>query len=285
MIELKTSKIGSFVASDLSNATGPAHVLAVFPRHIYLVMNRQDKDITMILSPLTEQESPLSIILEEWPDWSSLRAQQGYYRNNTLKLGRYNINISDADICPSSISAFSGNISYIKKNIKELTKHLKHRSIFLRDVLDPSPSSTLSVCDVHWLIEGIRLRDSGLLHRGAMELAGLGVGLTPAGDDFLCGIMLAAWFFAPKPRDLCLPLLRGAHGATTTLSFAFLNAAAAGHASFTWRYFLEKLKKPVENDALQQCLMSIIAHGATSGADTLAGFIWAIEHMKLSNNS
>ena len=57
-------------------------------------------------------------------------------------------------------------------------------------------------------------------------LAGLGDGLTPAGDDWLVGMMLWAWLAHAAPRRFCQVLSDAAVPRTTTLSAAFLQAAA-----------------------------------------------------------
>jgi hypothetical protein len=111
------------------------------------------------------------------------------------------------------------------------------------------------------------------LGAGAMRLAGLGGGLTPAGDDFLAGVMLWAWLAHPAPRRLCHQLVEIAAPRTTTLSAAFLGAAADGECSVAWHRLLVALGEGFE-DRLAAAVQDVLAHGATSGADMLAGFLW-----------
>jgi hypothetical protein len=113
------------------------------------------------------------------------------------------------------------------------------------------------------------------LQVGAAGLAGLGGGLTPAGDDFLAGAMLGAWLAHPAPGPLCRVLVEAAAPRTTTLSAAFLGAAARGECSAPWHALLTALRKGRESD-IETALQGVLAHGATSGADTLAGFLHLI---------
>ncbi len=76
--------------------------------------------------------------------------------------------------------------------------------------------------------------DPGQLEAGARQLAGLGSGLTPAGDDFLTGVMLWAWLAHPHPSSFCHLLAETAAPRTTILSAAWLRAAAAGQCSAPW---------------------------------------------------
>jgi hypothetical protein len=117
-------------------------------------------------------------------------------------------------------------------------------------------------------------RDAALLQAGAAQLAGLGGGLTPAGDDFLTGVMLWAWLAHPSPRSLCRLLVEAAAPRTTTLSAALLRAAARGECSVAWHTLLATLSEGSDAE-VAGAVREVLSHGATSGADALAGFLWA----------
>ncbi len=117
-----------------------------------------------------------------------------------------------------------------------------------------------------WAGDSVRLRE------GTGRLAGLGAGLTPSGDDLLVGVMLWAWLAHPTPAALGREIVAAAAGRTTVLSAAFLRAAARGECSDPWHALLETLATGQEITAATR---GILAHGATSGADALAGFLWA----------
>jgi hypothetical protein len=114
----------------------------------------------------------------------------------------------------------------------------------------------------------------GRLEEGVARLAGLGAGLTPGGDDFLCGAMLGAWIAHPTPAPLCHTIARLAAPRTTTLSHALLWAAAQGECSAAWHDLLEGLVQG-DDARIARGLQQMLDHGATSGADALAGFLWA----------
>jgi hypothetical protein len=116
--------------------------------------------------------------------------------------------------------------------------------------------------------------DQARLREGAAQLAGLGGGLTPGGDDFLCGAMLWAWLAHPAPRPFCRVIVETAAPRTTTLSAAFLQAAALGECRAAWHTLLEALAQG-DDSGVSQAARDVLAHGATSGADALAGFLWA----------
>ena len=116
--------------------------------------------------------------------------------------------------------------------------------------------------------------DLAQLQRAAKGLAGLGQGLTPAGDDFLCGLMLRAWLAHPAPREFCREIAQAAAPRTTTLSAAFLRAASRGECSAAWHELLYALACDAD-EGLDQAARNVLAYGETSGADTLAGFLYA----------
>jgi hypothetical protein len=120
---------------------------------------------------------------------------------------------------------------------------------------------------------GWELADTGLSQAAAGQLAGLGGGLTPAGDDFLAGVMLWAWLAHPSPADFCRSLSACAAPRTTTLAAAFLRAAARGECGVAWHHLLVVLAGGRE-DRLETAVEGVVARGHTSGADTLAGFLW-----------
>lgn len=73
---------------------------------------------------------------------------------------------------------------------------------------------------------------------GARSLKGLGYGLTPSGDDVLCGFMYALSCRTPKPQDVLDAILHASLG-NNPLSNHFLRCAHDGHyfqpfKSFAW---------------------------------------------------
>jgi hypothetical protein len=133
-----------------------------------------------------------------------------------------------------------------------------------------------------------RQSDLGQVVHHAGRLAGLGPGLTPAGDDWLAGWLVglraaAAIGAAPPPLPLDAvgrAVVDSARPRTSRLSLAFLQAAADGAVAETWHALLSAL--PDGDPALTRAAAAeIIRHGATSGADMLAGFLAAFAEENL----
>jgi hypothetical protein len=117
------------------------------------------------------------------------------------------------------------------------------------------------------------------IRENAALLAGLGPGLTPAGDDYLVGLMagLRVWPSSLNngglsPDDACQIILEATEDRTTLLSGAFLHSAKEGLFGENWHRLLAELARG-EAIGIQQAAKWILASGATSGADALAGFL------------
>ena len=109
--------------------------------------------------------------------------------------------------------------------------------------------------------------------RSASKLAGLGAGLTPAGDDFIMGVIYAASIIHPPEiaRVLAEEITDLTALLTTSLSAAWLRSAGRGEAGILWHKFFEALSSgdPMH---IQEAMDKILAVGETSGADAMAGF-------------
>lgn len=112
--------------------------------------------------------------------------------------------------------------------------------------------------------------------KGVNRLAGLGIGLTPAGDDFLLGVIYALWMnlTPPEAKAWSANIHRLAASRTTRLSAYWLEVASEGQASKPWHDFLEAIDK-MNDVRIRQTVSSLISYGHTSGFDALVGFILA----------
>jgi hypothetical protein len=123
-----------------------------------------------------------------------------------------------------------------------------------------------------------RSRDG--LRAGIRRLCGLGEGLTPQGDDWLAGWLLALRLADPPDADgwgveaLGGIVLDAAVTRTTLLSRAFLACAAAGESSERWHQLLRSMaENPTNEREIQRSTRSVLSQGATSGAAMLQGFL------------
>jgi hypothetical protein len=106
------------------------------------------------------------------------------------------------------------------------------------------------------------------------QLAGLGIGLTPAGDDVILGALYAGWLMHPCEVALVIAqkISEAASPLTTSLSAAWLRSAGKGEAGVLWHRLFRALIA-ADHARVEESLGEIRAVGETSGADALAGFL------------
>jgi len=112
-----------------------------------------------------------------------------------------------------------------------------------------------------------------------LALVGRGAGSTPAGDDFLIGMLAQAWASVGEQAPL-IGLLRALGerlpSLTTAASVSYLRAATCGEFGSQLTVLVRSLARVPCARALALAAR-VAGHGVSSGLDTLAGFIAASE--------
>ncbi len=112
-----------------------------------------------------------------------------------------------------------------------------------------------------------------------LKLVGLGSGLTPSGDDFLCGAaaaLYAAGLSETVFGEALLSGIRASLTATNDISAAFLAAAADGLASEAVCALFSHTKKT----GLPELISMFLAIGHSSGVDSLCGIDTVLHYIK-----
>lgn len=249
-----------------------ARVLAVFDRACDLVT--ADGDVMALVTPQIG-DGPLNVVVEAEPGGFAavepgMPARLG--DGGHLRIGGLEVILEGATVWeprPDWSALRAGRAAIVGSLPLLRTIALRHTPAVGRDGI-------LAYAAAREAAEALQAGwggDFARLQNGAIKLAGLGGGLTPAGDDFLTGAMLWAWLAHPVPLAFCHPLLAAAAPRTTTLSAAFLQAAAQGECNAAWHRLFAALEMGAE-DELAAAVREVLAYGATSGADALAGFLW-----------
>ncbi|MEG1491408.1 MAG: DUF2877 domain-containing protein [Oscillospiraceae bacterium] len=112
----------------------------------------------------------------------------------------------------------------------------------------------------------------------AADLLGLGEGLTPSGDDFLCGMLAATDMLGTKDAQLAraslVRELRPSLSKTNDISAAFLDCAING-------YFSNAVISLACGGNAQSVTNDFSKIGHSSGADTLSGIIFLIGSLSI----
>lgn len=141
-------------------------------------------------------------------------------------------------------------------------------------------STALTSCaqrGIQWMRQGVFQQNRALILQGTTLLAGLGPGLTPAGDDFLVGLLAAMWTGCKEghalwQQSVCAEIAATAATQTTRLSGAWLTCAGRGDFGVQWHALIDALNSH-DSRAVHHAGQTILNTGATSGADALCGFL------------
>jgi len=175
-------------------------------------------------------------------------------------------------------------------------QRIKENSATLRDFLGQSghPSSLRFL----WMNEALRFGGgqfdyavaqriwagaqalrAGQWIEGARSLRGVGIGLTPTGDDFLVGVMFGLHVAAratgadaqPVVDLMCDEALRG-----EPIINAMYQMARRARAFRSLKNLLAAIVLRGAQD-VASCAQSVFSIGETSGTDLVAGLVWAME--------
>jgi len=247
--------------------------MAVFEQACDLVTPNGDV-IALVTPPIGD--GPLNIVLEaESPKLAAASpGMPAWLAGDTLHVGDLDVDLREASLwepCPAW-SAVRARLETVVARLPEL-QATALRLAPVGSLLTEDSAASYAIVSEAKNLELAWERDTTRLREAAVRLAGLGIGLTPAGDDFLAGLMLWAWLAHPVPGPFCQTVAEAAAPRTTTLSAAFLRAAARGECDAAWH----RLFAALSADGAAQLappVSQVVAHGATSGADMLAGFLW-----------
>jgi hypothetical protein len=132
------------------------------------------------------------------------------------------------------------------------------------------------------LVSSIEKLDEGGLDKSVKNLVGLGPGLTPSGDDFLCGFLASfGWVLRSyRAERRRLEAVEGSvldhAGRTSLLSRQLLEHAARGEVGERAEDFLSALLGD-EGEDLRDLTFRVSKTGETSGADMMLGLILGAE--------
>ena len=290
MLSLSAISISRSIRQGLDASSLPLQVLSIFDRACNLVAadgrvitlvtrNVGDGPLNIVVDahlpslPLPPVGAPASINVErlslgeieiglacaDWdsrPDWGGLRAQYPVVRAHAPTLVRL-----ARQLAPSR-----GLLALLEPD------------------QPTSPSVSRILCAFRQALAELPPRQMWPPSKVALvtaRLAGLGWGLTPAGDDWLAGMLAWAWLAHPRAQAVGVAVMAAAASHTTVLSAAFLRSAAHGECDAAWKNLLAALASDKPGAAgplfsLEAAVRAVLAYGATSGADKLAGFLYPL---------
>jgi hypothetical protein len=260
MKSLNALSLAPAVNDWLENSPQP-RILHVFDRACNLVNERGE--VLCIVTPQIGN-GPFNLVIEEDFPFSNYLHEQSLISidGDQLYLGDLTIHTIKAKLWlprPDWEWLYTSKDNLLTQLTLLPNKNLKPQ---LPAPLLSTLTVSIAVADIHSSLAAVQ------------KLAGLGIGLTPSGDDFIMGALYAAWIIHPFDiaTDITKEIVRAAAPLTTSLSAAWLRAAGMGEAGILWHEFFDALSG-ADTVRIQTAMDKILAVGETSGADALAGFI------------
>jgi hypothetical protein len=271
-------------------------VIAVHPRSVY-VTDEDNEIYAIVQQPLGN--GPLNLVIPAEPAQVFTGLTPGTSLASTgVRLGvgdAITIGLGSATVWdPKAYAALAADPAALRRGLPVLYREVAQRAPaeslarllpHLEDEDLPGPLQRVahfprSHALIGGLAESLAQRDCRRLKVVTSSLAGLGPGLTPAGDDFIAGLLLALAIVRQERNDATLNtvatmLVETAAARTHEISGAYLRAACDGQVGERWHPLLAAL---AGGDAPQIAAAAgpVLATGETSGADMLAGFLVGI---------
>jgi hypothetical protein len=285
-VRARATLVGSVAARALrENAAGVVH--SVFERSAYVVFETQ----WVCVGPRGLGAGPLNVLCEPWVSSALLHSMlpagaKARVTNATLELGRlFAVDRRDAEtwlpktrqkVVPARLASGLGALEVSLPNPLPTEGLARLIDPGMQEGAAPPiivTARSVSACLAQWIsasmAEATQPLDAGRL----APLVGLGPGLTPSGDDFFGGALVALDHVGrPRLRDALWAVLSPLAGNTTDVSRAHLDAAAEGFGSAALHDALAAL---CEGDvrAMPDRIAALTAIGHTSGWDALAGAV------------
>lgn len=158
----------------------------------------------------------------------------------------------------------------LKRNLTKIMSHLDEGLSFI-SLLTGNCTDSFQAKGKSILDHSIRVKEGKI--RGLEALIGLGRGMTPSGDDFITGVLLAAnclnrWETIDREAIL-LKSPSTTYGGRTLLTLALKGSFPSYLITFLEEYLCAD-----NEENMFRALDKAALHGSTSGRDSLAGFLW-----------
>ena len=273
MPDINALRLTSHVNDWLATSHHP-RILHIFDSACNLINEHGE-----VLSIATPQigNGPFNLVVEDIVCFSEHLnpASSIFISDSKLTLGNLTIQVADANLWKPR-----PDWEHLHGNRDKIAHQLMKLSL-------PKDQPLLAQSLVSNLSLALANKDLSSALKITSQLAGLGPGLTPAGDDFIMGALYAVWIIHPRAvaSVLAQNIANNAAPLTTSLSAAWLRSAGRGEAGVLWHQFFEVSVGRVDNPTyLREAMDKILSVGETSGADALAGFFSTLSYLSPQHN-
>jgi hypothetical protein len=225
---------------------------------------------------------PLNIVVNDVDAWS---AEYLVVRSDSLEISGLQFALDQASLYNSALviphhgspGQLAANLCCFKNTLRDLAS--PQSLVFLLDGNEQAFGSRFrDLLQRRFVAAGRHVRE-GRFAEGAKEIKGLGWGLTPSGDDFIAGLLVALYVRRKVNREDTSAFIAdivSAAQTTNPFSQAFLRCVAQGR-------IFERLKQMIlalfesSTARIESCITDLLRVGETSGADIAVGLVFGLE--------
>lgn len=236
-------------------------------------------DIISVLT-YTEEDFPQSLILDslDFSKFSLFLGERVYEKDGYLYMGGSCVTFSTANSYTLSLCPY-GKKKNLSKNLAKAKNQLRLLEEPPRDnfgqVLADALEKALAA-----LKFALEKGDIEAFKEAAIGLLGLGLGLTPTGDDYLTAFLTIMMMKESplEPYRVCVKeILEASEKRTNLLSSSYLKRAAKGLVRTKVSDFLEAM---LYGEDISFYLNELLTIGSSSGRDLAYGMVFILEILK-----
>jgi hypothetical protein len=275
-VRLLPASVSPLVAAEISGAPRRCRVLAAFPTCAYIGLGGHDRVLALLAADALALPIGLQLTAR------SEEVAWGVVPGDEVVVGGGRVELPRVDVVAARIRR--------PERVRPAPWPAGGR------ILDPAARSLL-VAEAGVLADlAHQLASDALAGRvvtsGVRGLVGAGGGLTPSGDDVLCGVLLTLGAVDTPPARRASSSVRtsvaASLGTTTSLSAALLVAAGAGYAvPDVVRLVTIAVAGTADRSAdvaLPELLHRVLAIGHSSGRDLVSGVVGALRALDESHD-
>jgi len=257
-----TSNVGAWLAN-----TRQARILHVFD-HACNLINEHREVLSVVTSYIGN--GPFNLVVDD-----DVLFSQYLNVESPVSIFDGRLKIGDLIILMKDVKLWNPRPNW--KNLHERRGDVAQQLTQLQNIQPPISTPPFSPS----LLASIAIADISASLTAAQKITGLGMGLTPSGDDFIIGAIYAAWIIHPVEvaSNLVREIADSVSGLTTSLSGAWIRSTIKGEAGILWHDFFAALLGGDESN-IQLHMTRILSVGETSGADALLGFLGVFRNLK-----
>lgn len=208
--------------------------------------------------------------------------------DHTLIIGNFELIYTQARRWNSHLPEVRRDHQYINNNYCFLKDYLtdygkpkgiRNAYLFLEEKIN---NTQIETAYDNFFMELLYKLDNELSYENIKQFMGLGVGLTPSGDDFITGLLAVLYCYAPESLEVKKIFhsfkMNDFQSKTTTISFYMIRHILQGRVNAALRDYL--LFNHEDSFVHKQSADSVLEIGSTSGTDMLVGVCFGLRYLQ-----